>query len=240
MCYVTKAKRSDTQAQEIENDKEFWDSSRHLDEIALLLNSLDGVSCIPYFSTSYNLPDMPIGMFGGSGGGSPVYDIFGYRSSKLSEAMKDDINNLIDAFCKLSLNDKARIGRILSCLSQAKRRNQIEDKIFDLGIAIEMALLEDNKNNDQLSLSFRLRGSWLIGKEKKERQNIYRQLRDIYNFYNYRSQVAHSGILCGNDPAKINIVREHFQEYSLLAEKIIRHLILNGHPNWTELILAAI
>lgn len=233
-CHVAKTTSSDVLAQETEKDKEFWDSSRYLSEIALLLNALDGVSCIPYFSTSYALPNMPIGMFGGSGGGAPSHDIFGYRTAKLSEDVRNDINGLISAFGKFIPNDKARISRILSRLSQAKRRNQIEDKILDLGIALEMAILEDNKNSEQLSLSFRLRGSWLIAREKEERQNIYCKLRDIYN---YRSQVAHSGTLCGNDPKQINVVREQFQEYSLLAEKIIRHLIFNGRPDWTRLIL---
>jgi len=146
-CHVAKATGSDDPAQETEKDKEFWDSSRYLGEIALLLNALDGVSCIPYFSTSYTLPNMPIGMFGGSGGGAPLYDIFGYRSAKLSEDVKSDINGLLNAFWKFIPNDKARISRVLSRLSQAKRRNQIEDKILDLGIALEMAILEDNKNS---------------------------------------------------------------------------------------------
>lgn len=234
--HVIKAKGADTLTKGMEADRDFWDSSQYLHTIALMLNALDGVSCIPYFSTSYTLPNMPMGMFGGSGGGIFLYDTFGYRSSMLSEDVKGKITSLLNAFSKLPTNDKARIGMALSRLSQAKRRNQIEDKILDLGIALEMALLEDNKNNDQLSLSFRLRGSWLIGKEKKERQDIYRQLKDIYT---YRSQVAHSGILCSNDRKKINIVNERFQEYSLLAEKIISHLILNGRPDWEALILDA-
>ncbi len=100
-----------------------------------------------------------------------------------------------------------------------------------------MALLEDNKNNSQLSLSFRLRGSWLIGSDHEERQVIYKQLRDIYN---YRSQVAHSGSLCGNDAEKINSVREMFQEYSQLAERIIQQLICTNNPDWSKLILGGI
>lgn len=129
------------------------------------------------------------------------------------------------------------MSRVLSRLSQAKRREQIEDKILDLGIALEMALLEDNKNNDQLSLSFRLRGSWLIASDYEERQLIYHQLRDIYNF---RSQVAHSGALCGNDAERIRAVRESFQEYALLAERIVRQLIYKTNPDWLSVILGAI
>lgn len=218
-------------------DNEYWDSSRHLEKIALLLNILEGVTCIPYLSTSYTMPNMPLGMFGTSWGGIPHHDIFGYRSSKISETIEKDINDLMDAFNKLQPNDQAKIGRILSRLSQAKRREQIEDKILDLCIALEMALLGDNKNNDQLALSFRLRGSWLIGKEKDERQNVYRQLRDIYT---YRGQVAHSGVLCKNIPEEIEIVRRQFPAYSSLAENIIRRLIISGCPDWTKLILDSI
>lgn len=97
-----------------------------------------------------------------------------------------------------------------------------------------MVLLGDNKNNDQLSLSFRLRGSWLLESDPKSRKTAYCLLRDIYK---YRSQVAHSGILCANDIGKIKKVREKFTEYCTLAEKIVRIIILNGKPDWTDLIL---
>ncbi len=237
-CQTTKAVKGDETFQQMKmRDEEFWNSSQRLSEIALLLNAIDGVSCIPYYSTSYALSDMPIGMFGGSGGGSPIYDIIGRRSLKLSEDSVSEIHSLVDAFGALPLDDKPRMTRALSRLSQAKRRDQIEDKILDLGIALEMALLDDNVNNDQLSQSFRLRGSWLIGKDGDDRHIIYCQLRDIYK---YRCQVAHSGSLCKNNGIKIDRVRNRFKEYSCLAERIIRHLIYNGHPEWSKLILGAI
>ncbi|MBT6226935.1 MAG: hypothetical protein HOI47_09790 [Candidatus Scalindua sp.] len=237
-CNITKTKDSSNNfALDRAANKEYYDSSRHLEKIALLLNILEGVTCIPYLSTSYSMPNMPLGIFGSSWGGIPHHDIFGNRSSRLSETILKDINDVIDAFNKLQSNDQAKIGRILSRLSQAKRREQIEDKILDLGIALEMALLEDNKNNDQLSLSFRLRGCWLIGEEREERQIVYRQLKEIYN---YRSQVAHSGVLCKNITERINVVSEKFPEYSSLAEKIIHKLIINGCPDWTKLILDSI
>lgn len=232
--HVAKVRDNTTSSWDI--DKGYWNSSRKLHEIALVLNALDNISCIPYFSTTYSLPNMPIGLFGGSGGGSPIHDIFGHKISVLSEDVVENINPLITSFDKLSENNKSRLGRILSRLSQAKRRNQIEDKILDLGIALEMSLLEDNRNNDQLSLTFRLRGSWLLGKDKEERKAIFQQLRELYI---YRSQVAHSGILCGNDPEKIQSIINKFNEYSLLAERIIHYLIQFGSPDWTALILDA-
>jgi hypothetical protein len=238
ICQTTKAVKGNETFQEMKiRDEEFWNSSQRLSEIALLLNTIDDVSCIPYYSTSYALHGMPMGIFGGAGGGSPIYDIIGRGSSKLSEDSVKEIQSLVDAFGVLPLGDKVRMSRALSRLSQAKRRDQIEDKILDLCIALEMVLLDDNEKNDQLSQSFRLRGSWLIGKDGDDRNIICRQLKDIYE---YRSQVAHSGALCKNDGIKIGEVREKFQEYSFLAERIIRHLIYNRHPKWSKLILGAI
>jgi hypothetical protein len=69
-----------------------------------------------------------------------------------------------------------------------------------------------------------------------ERKSIYRQLRDIYN---YRSQVAHSGMLCGDAPKKIEYVRTNFPEYMSIAERIIHKLIVNGKPDWAGMILGA-
>lgn len=218
------------------DEKEFLATSRSLKEIALLLNALDGIACTPYYSTSYNLPHMPLGMFCGSGGGYPVYDVLGYRSSMLSGEAIDVIDCMRKAFSGFSSREKERMSRILYRLSQAKRRGQIEDKILDLGIALEMALLDDNTNNDQLSLSFRLRGSWLIGEDKDGRLEVFQKLKEIYK---YRSQVAHSGILCRNDTTKINLVRDRFAEYELLAAQILRCLILNDKPDWGELVLGS-
>lgn len=237
-CQTTKAVKGNETIQQMKiGDEEFWNSSQRLSEIALLLNALDGVSCIPYYSTSYAPSGMPMGIFGGSGGGSTIYDIIGYGSSKLFADSVREIRSLVDAFGALPSGDKLRMTRALSRLSQAKRRLQIEDKILDLGIALEMVLLDDNVNNDQLSQSFRLRGSWLIGKDGHDRHIIYSELKDIYD---YRCQVAHSGALRKNNGTKIDEVRTKFQEYSFLAGRIIRHLICNGHYEWSKLILGVI
>jgi len=234
---ITKSIRDGTPPNTQNRIDKFWKSKQLLQEVSLILNAIDGVSCIPYFSTSYSLPEMPIGIFGGTGGGAPLHDIYGFRSTKLTASSASEINDLLASFRALPDDKIIKMSRALSRLSQAKRREQIEDKILDLGIALEMALLDDNKNNNQLSLSFRLRGSWLIAKDHAERKLIYRQLKDIYN---YRSQVAHGGALCGNDPKEINAVREKFQDYSRLAERIIRQLIRDCNPDWSVLILGGI
>ncbi|MFJ5538986.1 hypothetical protein [Vreelandella titanicae] len=237
ITYVTSVSRSDKDndpSSAFEKDKVFWDSSKLLYDLSLALNAIEDTSCIPYFSTAYTLPEMPVGVFGGSGGGAPLYDIIGRKVTKVTADKTDEINSVLLSLLDMPEKEKAQYSRVLSRLSQAKRREQIEDKILDLGIALEMALLEDNKNNQQLSLSFRLRGSWLISSDDTERLSIYRQLRDIYN---YRSQVAHGGVLCGNDERKIRAVRESFPGLTLISERIVRRLICEEKPDWSKLLL---
>lgn len=234
-CSVKKIQDEDP-SKSFENDKKFFDTSHRLYEIALLLNTISGVSCLPFYSTSHTDSKTPFGPFGGSGGGSSLYDVIGHGQTKLEIESKAMIDKLRDSFNKLDDTEKKRIKIVLERISQAKRRDQIEEKILDLGISLEMLLLQDNPNNEQLSLTFRLRGSWLLGKTPQERVKIYRQLREIYN---YRSQVAHSGVLCKGDFTKIDNVRKSFIEYQSLAEEICQKIIINGKPDWNKLLLNA-
>lgn len=240
ITYLTKITRShkdEDPSSTFERDKDFWESSKLLYDASLSLNAIENTSCIPYFSTAYTLPQMPIGLFWGSGGGAPLHDVIGHRVTKITIDQADEINTVLSSLLTMPDKEKVRYSRVLSRLSQSKRREQIEDKILDLGIALEMALLDDNINNQQLLLTFRLRGSWLISADKNERLSIYRELRDIYK---YRSQVAHSGVLCGNDAEKINAVRESFPNFALIAERIVRKLICEERPDWTKLLLGII
>ncbi|MEC5399620.1 hypothetical protein [Uliginosibacterium sp. H1] len=218
-------------------DDELVASSKLINDLALVLNAVEDISCTPHFHTSYNLPGTPLGPFGASGGGVPIYDVAGHATSALTESSVDEINTLLCAFLTLQETEKSRLGRALSRLCQSKRRHQIEDKILDLGIALEMALLDDNKSSQQLAQSLRLRGSWLIAETPDERVSIH---DDVNLMYSYRSQVAHSGILCGGRRDKIQAVQQSFPKYCRIAERALKKLICNGRPDWTRLLLGAI
>lgn len=189
-----------------EGKEDFFKTSEKLHDVALLMNLLSGVACLPFYSTSYAEDSIPLGPFSGSGGGRGIYDVLGFGSVHLLNEDAQCFKELYEKFHALTDKEKNRWRRILNRLSQSKRRLQIEDKILDLGIALEMMLLEDNNNNGQLSLSFRLRGSWLISESQEERIENYEMLKDIYNS---RSQVAHAGLL-----SKVSSVNENFLKYS--------------------------
>lgn len=215
--------------------EEFRSSCRKLYELAFILNSVSGVTCVPHFQTAYRPATTPIGYFGGSGGGAPMFDVSTLTSSNISAASAPAINLMFSHFQSKSESEKARLQLILSRLSQAKRRIQVEDKMLDLGIALEMLLLDDNEK-DQLSLQFRLRGSWLVGESSQDRMEKWDLLQEIYSA---RSSVAHTGMLHRNKPLKIEKTRESLSKYLDLAEAILRKIIISGTPVWRDLVLGA-
>jgi hypothetical protein len=233
-CQIKKTSNEDP-AVGLDENADFWNAGRRLHELSLLLNALSGVSCLPFYSTSYPHPETPFGPFGARGGGLSLHDVVGYSSTKLSLDDRAAINSLAKHYDELGESEKSRIQRILSRLSQAKRRMQTEDKILDLCIALEMLLLEDGQK-EQLSLSFRLRGSWLLGTSPQTRITIYKQLKELYG---YRSHVAHNGVLSKADTARFRASRNLFRDYQTLAESICRKIIEDGRPSWDEIVLNA-
>ena len=61
--------------------------------------------------------------------------------------------------------------------------------MIDLGIALE-ALYLGNGDNQELRFKLALRASWHLGKNKTNRQELFRRFRQIYD---YRSQAVHRG-----------------------------------------------
>lgn len=210
---------------------------QRLHDIAAVLNAMPGVSCTPAFSSSYSLPSNPYGPFAGSGSGTFIYDVVGRRETKITHGLRDDLLAALGDFDQLTDKERQRFRQILSRLSQGKRRLQIEDKILDLGIALEMLLLRDNPNREQLALTFRLRGAWLVSDTQEERIKNYKRLKDIYS---YRSQVAHSGLLEDGKWERIEQVRQHFPEYEALGEKICRRLLRGPSVDWEDIILGGV
>ena len=125
-----------------------------------------------------------------------------------------------------------RLHVILRRISQAKQFNSRHNQILDLGVALEMLLLSDNNSTDQLSLTFRLRGAWLLGRDADERLRLYEQFKKAYNF---RSKVAHTGT--PGKPKAAQEMRELLPTFVELTEKVFQKLLLDGKPEWDSLVL---
>lgn len=237
-CAITKRQRikkmwSDVPPASSQLADEFRASCTRLYELAFILNSVSGVTCVPYLQTAYHPATTPLGYFGSFGGGIPMFDVSTLAVCKISAALAPSVNEMFSHFQSKSKSEKGRLQLILSRLSQAKRRFQIEDQMLDVGIALEMLLLDDNEK-DQLALQFRLRGSWLVGQSNQDRLEKWKLLQEIYDA---RSSVAHTGMLYKNRPLEIQKIREALPKYFELAEAILRKIIVNGTPIWRDLVL---
>ncbi|MGV8027102.1 MAG: hypothetical protein AB2L18_11140 [Anaerolineaceae bacterium] len=236
-CVITKDFKVKKISKEpyIENRADLARINNKLIYVSMLLNVLHEVACLPFWF-SYSLDEkIPPGIFFRPGGGYPLYDLYAQDVKKISIELKDDIKKIINAYESYEPSEKKRFDLILSRLSQAKRHEKIEDKILDLGIALEMLLLDDpNKYKEQVSLSFRIRGSWFLGDSYEKRIDFY---KDLNNIYKYRSQVAHSGILCKGNVNEISNVEKSFVRYQTIAEKICQKMILDGKQMWDDLTL---
>ena len=201
-----------------------------LDDIALLINLISNTSCLSYASIKEYENSYPYGPFGGSGCSSVFYDVVGNKNTKLTEDDFSEIENLYKVYSTFEDKKRQKFNTIINRIRQSKRRENIEDKILDLVIAMEMMLL-DNNDKSQLKLSFRLRGSMLLASTDEEKSRLFLLFGKLYD---YRSLVAHSGSLKDSDK---KLIKKEFSSYSELAEKICKNLILNSTPDWDKLIL---
>lgn len=210
-----------------------------LEEIATVLNCVAGVSCMPGCSAIYFAASTPPGPFLAGGWGAPILDMLPLRQSHIAADQAKIISELAARFSSLSPVAKTRFSAALHRLGQAKGRLDAGEKSLDLGIALEMLLLNEKHDGaelpGQLNLHFRIRGAWLIGNDAERRQEIYKTLGKIYSL---RSKIAHNGY--SNQLMKMSPKDRDalLAKHTALTEEIVRTLILKGEPkNWAALTL---
>lgn len=224
-----------------EATKGIAEAHRQLNAIATVLNCIEGTCCMPGYGTSYLPANVPLGPFASGGGGTPIFDVLPKRISRITTGHETAIAALASAYLKIADNEKTRLTRALHRLAQAKGRMDDGDRALDLGIALEMMLLNTEHGGQelpgQLHLHFRLRGSWLIGKTIDERKSLYRILGKIYNL---RSQLAHNGFSDELNKMPHQDRDRMLAEHAHVAGRIFQKLILDGTPrDWPGLILGS-
>ena len=215
---------------------------RLLFQTATLLNCLPDVYCLPYFRTTYLPEYSPPGPFSGKSGITPIYDTIPSNYSTPDVIDPELVNSLIIAFEKLPQTSQQTLNASLLRLGQAKFRQNPNDSALDLGISLEMLLLNsEHKGQElpgQLNLHFRIRGAWLIGDSPTDRRRVYDLLGRIYKF---RSQVAHNGR--STDLARFNLqeLKAMKTEHLAVACKIVQEIITKGFPkNWADLVVGPV
>jgi hypothetical protein len=217
-----------------DHSKQLMRAFQDLSELAVVLNCVDNVCCFPGLNTTHLPAGTPLGPFSGSGGGTTLYDVLPRRTTQLHPGNEKLVAFLSERFSITVEPLKTTLARALFRFAQAKGRVNDGDRALDIGIALEMLLLNES-HRDQLSLQFRLRGSWLIGEDNAERKAIHDDLKHIYEL---RSQLAHNGYSKELDKIEYETRQKILGRHTQIAERIFQKLIVDGRPpDWTSLIL---
>jgi hypothetical protein len=202
--------------------------------LAYLLNAMPGICAVPGTRAFGLAPGTPPGPFGGYSWGAFHLEIKPRGRGAIPAISTELFRKLVAGVGLLNDKDAGKWTRALQRLAQAKSRADIADAALDLGVALEMVLLDGRV--EQLSLAFRTRGAWLLGKTAAARAEIHDVLKRLYNI---RSEVAHTGRSPSLEKMTDIEARALIAEGFSLAEQTYATLLLNGLQDWTALTLGA-
>lgn len=149
----------------------------------------------------------------------------------------EDFKRTLTTYFALPKAQREKLEVPIHRLNEAVRHDSLVDRAIDLGVAMESLLLAELDDTAQISLTLRLRGAWLLGRDFAERKDIYSLLRDLYSC---RSSAAHSGKLSkkAKDAARAEIA---LKDGLPLCARAIKEVIFRGgeltSSFWDELLL---
>ncbi len=159
-------------------------------------------------------------------------------SIQVGEVHIDKAKDLYKALVNPASNVGTKLQIPIDRWIKSKTSKTPVDKIIDLGIALEALYLSEG-TKEQLTLQFRLRASWYLGKDKEHRKRLIDEFKSIYNL---RSQAVHSGkipdeikIKKGENPTTTSEFITRAQD--LCRDSILKILEDGEFPDWNNLIL---
>ncbi len=204
-----------------------------------LINGIGDLSCLPHWLCKYQDENIPLGgIWNMRGKTSQNFDVMGTHSRTFLDVHAEKLGKMLKSFQNLAAEEKTKqwLYVILDRLRKSKRQRNIEDKILDLGIAVEMLLLKDLGERDPISLPFRLRGSWLLGHDFQRRKEVYATLKDLYT---YRCQIAHDGSF--KKEKDFQAASQKLPDFYDIAEQILNLTLSPNYPkdssDWNDLCL---
>ena len=176
----------------------------------------------------------------GTGGSIRFSRLFG-NSVEAGQSEIDKAKYLYGCLTNLNMETlkkmKIPIGRwIKSHTSQIS-----EDKMIDLGIALESLYLSGTESKNEIRFRFSLHAAWHLGKDKEHREGLMKNFKAIYD---WRSAVVHTGKFPkkGKGKKKRSYTQEEVREFIRSAQDLCRDSIIKiledgKFPNWNDLIL---
>ncbi|PRX27792.1 hypothetical protein B0G75_11313 [Paraburkholderia sp. BL18I3N2] len=159
-----------------------------------------------------------------------------FTSRELSAENLDELRSVADKYSNLSPSVKKKLQVPLHRLNEAVKHQDSVDRALDLGIALESLLLAHQPSKEQLSLQFRLRGAWLLGRNGQHRAELF----DTFNkLYSYRSFAAHSGAVAPTKTSAEEVKKTLASGLRLCGQAICKIVEEGGFPEWDGLVVGA-
>lgn len=117
-------------------------------------------------------------------------------------------------------------------LLRSRLARSLEDRIIDLGMAAEIALMHSPKGvsdgKSEVTNKLANRGAWLVAETPDERREVANLLSELYSA---RSVVVHTGVASGKLQSRI-------AAFDAIVVKVARALLRRGgFPDWKSLVL---
>ena len=174
----------------------------------------------------------------GIGGGSWRTRLLRGNITGVGQPEIEEAKHLYQILIKLNSEIQEKLQIPIDRWTKSKAERNPVDKIIDLGIALEALYLSEG-TKEQLTLQFRLRASWHLGKNKEDRKRLIDEFKAIYDL---RSQAVHSGKI----PKKVKIRKGEestttsefiAKAQDLCWDSILKILEDGEFPDWNDLIL---
>ena len=161
-------------------------------------------------------------------------DLFG-AAAVTRETQVGEAKRLYEKLVNPSSNVAGRLQIPIDRWIKSKTSQASEDKIIDLGVALEALYLSDTNYNREIGFRFSLHAAWHLGENKEQRKALMQEFKAIYD---WRSRVVHTGKL----PKKIRNKPEEVEAFITKAQDLCRDSIMKiledgKFPDWNDLIL---
>lgn len=129
----------------------------------------------------------------------------------------------------MAFQDLDALGRSIDRLGRSRMARSDVDRVIDLGMAAEIALMHDmSPSNTEISHKISTRVAWLLGSEPAKRVAIAKGMRELYNA---RSSAVHSGKLSTKSYLDVADADR------LVSEALLAILAHGSFPDWNALTL---
>lgn len=152
----------------------------------------------------------------------------------LTEVELADLREVAQKYLRLPPEVKQHLRVPIHRLNEAVKHQTSVDRALDLGIALESLLLAHQQSKDQLSLQFRLRGAWLLGRDAQHRTELFETFNKLYM---YRSYAAHSGSIASKKTPEEEVMKTLSAGIHLCAQAIRKIIEDMRFPQWNRLLM---